>query len=138
MKTREDIKAMLNLKVDAQYLGLTRRAVSSLLNCDFEYLHEIIKVGKHKFRGTLGIGTSCFTEVNEIIERFGLTWDIDVAEYLKSEKVAVSDLIWEQRRYELARNAMKTYHFIDDSGDIEAMAEYCVNVADELIKQLKK
>ncbi|MGL5913098.1 MAG: hypothetical protein ACRCZB_02950 [Bacteroidales bacterium] len=99
MKTREDIKAILNLKVDAQYLGLTRRTVSGLLNCDFTYLHEIIKVGRAKFRGIRGIGTSCFNEVNETIERFGLTWEIDVAEYLKSEKVAVNDLIWEQRRY---------------------------------------
>ncbi|MGL5958888.1 MAG: DNA-directed RNA polymerase subunit alpha C-terminal domain-containing protein, partial [Phocaeicola sp.] len=78
MKTREDIKAILNLKVDAQYLGLTRRAVNSLLDCGFTYIHEIINVGKNKFIGTRGIGAYCFNEVNEKIERFGLTWEMDV------------------------------------------------------------
>lgn len=44
---------------------------------------------------------------------------------------------WEQRRFELAKDAMKGRLAIDDNWDKESLCRWCIAIADEMIKQLK-
>lgn len=61
-------------------------------------------------------------------------------EYLKiSELDFFSETIdWEQRRYELAKDIIKTVIADDRGGNSGAIAKYAVNCADALIKRLKE
>lgn len=44
---------------------------------------------------------------------------------------------WEQRRFELAKDAMNGRLAIDDNWDKESLCRWCIAIADEMIKQLK-
>lgn len=45
---------------------------------------------------------------------------------------------WEQRRYELAKDIIKTVIADDRGGNSDTIAKYAVNCADALIKRLKE
>lgn len=49
-----------------------------------------------------------------------------------------SAIDWEQRRYELAKDIIKTVIADDRGGNSDAIAKYAVNCADALIKRLKE
>jgi len=49
-----------------------------------------------------------------------------------------SDIDWEQRRYEIAKALMSSERIEDYGYNLQKKAQSCIEIADELIKQLKK
>ena len=60
-----------------------------------------------------------------------------IVKELSSQTVEYDLIDWEQRRFELAKDAMNGRLAIDDNWDKESLCRWCIGIADEMIKQLK-
>ena len=83
-----------------------------------------------------------------LIERDGLMKNVSLydLQFIDSFDEKISDNIdWEQRRYEIAKSAMQGLCSVNDKGSFnninefyERTAMHSINIADELIRQLKQ
>lgn len=88
-ETIKDMCSILNTKVDT--LGISVRAYNALRMADIETLGDLVRHNKNDVRGFRNMGNKTFSELDDLISDYSLSWGMDVDSYYAAFGAIVKD-----------------------------------------------